>query len=640
MYLSLDIEGSMKPTMHPWQPEAYISTVSIVTGGLKRKPEEKSWVFCHAEALQREVPFELAKTDREQVAEIQAYIDSATVVVAHNAKFDINWCMFIGLDFTNVRIFCTSVAEFILSGQTLKLDELALNVLAKKYFDEEKYDKVKTEYWDEGVNTHLVPLDILLPYNIQDCRLTLKLFELQINKLREQDMIPLMSSEMDKLRCLCEIETTGFKIDTIEMDKQGERLTGELLTINTRLQELAGMPFNPGSGKQLSAVMFGGTWVPDGMEEATRTYKSGLVRTYTRKCQTPVEHEGLGFIPDKDWETDRAGTYSTAKDVLTQLKPQAKTKELKEFMSLLFERSAKAQENSTFIEGMRKHLHKGKVHSSMNQTITITGRLSSSRPNIENIPRGNTSETKKIFLPSKDKLVEADFSQLEWRIAAFLSQCPVMLQEIRAGIDQHAATGAEIFNGAGTRTDWKIFSFRLIYGGTPYAFYMDFKMPSFSQKRWRDIVESFYEKYYGLKAWHDGLLGQVRKNGGELRSPTSRVLKFKKYETKHGWDYKRPQALNYPVQSFAGDIVALSMKIVKQKIDNLNLDAVMINQIHDAILYDCSDDCAEQVAKIMVEVFREMPQHIEEHYGFRFNLPLDGDAKIGSNWYNMKEVKV
>ena len=632
MLCVIDIEGSKKPILHPWQVGSFLSTISIVTseGG------KFSWVFKHETTDSSGTP--LDKTDREKVTEIQAVLNSALLVGAHNFKFDLAWLRHIGIRLKDKKIFCTSVAEFILNAQCLNLDELSLNAICEKRYGERKYDEVKEQYWDKDINTDKVPLDILLPYNVRDCELTLRLMQDQLKELKNNNMIKLMSSEMKKLRCLVDIESYGFKIDLGELERQRERLERELGEINEELIDISGRVFNPNSGDQLSAVLFGGNWKEDGVEYYQRTLKSGIVRDKSRKIKVDVTHDGVGFVPQDGWKTEKEGVYSTAKDVVSQLKPQAKTKPLKRLLSLLMERSAKSQEYSNFIKGIKKHIIKDRVHCSMNNTITVTGRLSCARPNLQNQPRGSTSETKKIFLPTKDLLVEADFKQLEWRVAAFLSQCPIMIGEIVNGEDNHANVGRDLFRGKGIRTDWKIFNFRMIYGGSAYSYWIDLKMPSFSKKRWNEIVHDFYEKYTGLNKWHIQLEQDVRANKGVHTSPTGRQFKFGKFKTRHGLEYRRPQILNYPVQSLAGDIVALAMERIREQIMEENLDAAMVNQIHDAVLYDCNRNCASRVAEIMLRVFKDMPAIIEEHYGWEFNVPLEGDAKIGSDWYNMKEV--
>jgi DNA polymerase I-like protein with 3'-5' exonuclease and polymerase domains len=215
-----------------------------------------------------------------------------------------------------------------------------------------------------------------------------------------------------------------------------------------------------------------------------------------------------------------------------------------------------------------------------------------------------------------------------------------MLREIAEGIDQHVATGKEIFGGRGERTDWKIFNFRMIYGGTGFSYYMDYKMPDFSLKKWNQIVNGFYEKYYGLKEWHDELVNTVRKNKGWLQNPTGRRFKFLKYPGKDGYDYARPQILNYPVQSFAtADIVPLCMAIARKRILKSGINTCICNQVHDSIIYDVPTEEAPHVARIILDVMEEMPKHIQTYYGIDFNTRLGGEAKIGPNWKEMEEYK-
>ena len=239
-------------------------------------------------------------------------------------------------------------------------------------------------------------------------------------------------------------------------------------------------------------------------------------------------------------------------------------------------------------------------------------------------------------------LMDADAAQLEWRVAAELSQDPIMMLEIINGIDIHSDNAKNFFGDLRFRQDAKIFSFRLLYGGTAYAFFMDPKMPAFSQKRWNEIVEAFYTKYSGLKKWQDDNFKLVTQTG-KLQTFTGRIYSFEMKKQNDGsWCYERPSVCNYPVQGTAtGDIIPLVMCQVQRLIRNAGLsnEVLIVNQVHDSIVLDLDRKHIDQVAQICYKCFRSIPSTIKAYWNYDWTTPMDGDIKIGENWSEMIKYK-
>lgn len=215
-----------------------------------------------------------------------------------------------------------------------------------------------------------------------------------------------------------------------------------------------------------------------------------------------------------------------------------------------------------------------------------------------------------------------------------------MMQEIRDGVDIHTENAINFFGSKDYRQDCKVFNFRMIYGGSPYSFFMDSKMPNFSKKKWDGIVDTFYGKYKGLAAFHDNLMKEVRKNG-YIINPTGRKLVFEKV-LKHGgyWDYNKPNVVNYPVQSLAtADIVPLAMVVARRRLAKYP-DVKFIMQVHDSLIWDAPKKDVDVTARTCVEVFRELPDLIEQFFGFEFNVPLSGEAKVGKSWAACKDYDI
>lgn len=262
------------------------------------------------------------------------------------------------------------------------------------------------------------------------------------------------------------------------------------------------------------------------------------------------------------------------------------------------------------------------------------------------MPRKGTSPIKQIFVPRFDFILNADLSQLEWRVVAFLSQDPVMMREIREGIDAHADNAERIF-GVGpndpkfkeTRQTAKIFTFRMIYGGSAYSFYMDHNMPNFSLPKWERIVKAFYKKYTGLKRWQDKCIAHVYKHG-KLVNPTGRILTFRKQNLgRKGIGYREQQIKNFPVQSLAtADIMPLAMVHIYKRIKRAKLRSLIIGQVHDSLVFDVPKEEMETVARICMDVFNSLPKLIEAMWGFEFNVPLTGECEFGNTYGQLKEL--
>lgn len=236
-------------------------------------------------------------------------------------------------------------------------------------------------------------------------------------------------------------------------------------------------------------------------------------------------------------------------------------------------------------------------------------------------------------------ILDVDLSQIEWRVCAYLSQDPVMCEEIRQGQDQHAYTCTELMELPLTkenRTDAKIFNFRFIYANidtAAYAYYMDTKMPNFSQRKWDSIIEAAAEKYNGLVKWHDEIVQTVRKTG-QLTGPTGRIWKFKKEPRKGGYlDYSVAKIYNYPVQGTSGDIIKLAMVVAnKRRLAAGLTKSKQVITVHDSYIWDSPEDEVEQLARIILETFQDIPNLCQKYFGFYINVPIDGEATWGPSW--------
>lgn len=244
-------------------------------------------------------------------------------------------------------------------------------------------------------------------------------------------------------------------------------------------------------------------------------------------------------------------------------------------------------------------------------------------------------------------ILDCDLSQIEWRIAAALSCDVVMCEEIRSGVDQHAATCVDLMEMELTkhnRSSAKVFNFRMLYGNPEtswYGFYMDPQMPSFSKTKWKHIVISFFEKYAGLTAWHQKLIHEVNLNG-YYTGPQGRVWRFVLELQKNGsLGYSENQIKNYIVQGTSADIIKLAaVEIVKRVIAAGLLMSKLILCVHDSLVWDTPDDEYLELAKINLDVFKAVPKLFSDKFNFLIDVPIVCEVKYGCNWGSMKELTI
>ena len=640
--VGFDFETSAKPYLHPWQEEAFAVNLAIVdeTG------KSYVWWFNHDEVEDID--------QQRNIREIQAVIDKVDRLVGHNEKFDLNWFRKLGINFDGSKLFCTQVAEFILTGQ--QIGKLSLDALSKKYLKVDKIDKVK-HYWDAGWQTSSIPKKLLEEYVIQDAINTLAIFQRQAPLIIEAGQGALIKVEMESTRILSEIECNGMKFNTETAQVAAHTMRYQLETLDWEVIDAFDQDINLGSKQELSAALFGGILKRDGLEYFPRVlkkYKTAKdmcpLEYKSKKCVVETQLPGVGFVPAKGSQNKVKGYYSVDKTQITGL--TCKNKKQKLLKKLLTKRSSLAQALSSLAgknedddKGLiNKVQSDGRIHSQYNQTIAKTGRLSSKDPNGQNLPREGTSPIKEAIEPEFDFILAGDLSQVEWRAAAFQSQDPIMLAEIAAGVDPHRENAITVFKAdpadEGTkkfkeiRTIAKIVTFRLLYGGSAFGFWIDSKMPNYSKKRWEEIVEDFYDKYRGLKDWQDRNISMVYKQGGYLVNPTGRIFWFAK--TAKGYDIR--QIKNYPVQSLAtADIMKLGMCIIYKKFIAAGYKSKIIAQVHDSLIFDALRSEVLSIAKLCTDVMRDLPKYVKQVWGIDFNVPLGGEIELGENYGHMTE---
>jgi DNA polymerase I-like protein with 3'-5' exonuclease and polymerase domains len=678
----LDVETSMKPRLHPWMRDSFLSTIGLQCYRESGNHYYLDWVWQHSE---RDV------TDQERldiVFALQEEIDKADVLVAHNAKFDINWMKSKNVVLTGKTIWCTMIAEYMLTGQD-KTMELDLTSCCERHNLPTKTDVVKT-YWDAGVNTDKVPLRILLPYQKNDVQVTAKLFKSQYSQAKAQSsLFKLLQVRNECLHSVTDIELNGMTMDRERAEELVKDFTGQAELTDAELRTYFGRDdIKLDSGPELSAGLYGGVlkrvrYVPQVYtrnvtlkEPYKLTYKSGKKKGMTvtkyrnrtlkeltckkRKDEYGIAITGVGFTPPDGSETSVEGVYQTNKDVLRTLKctrggnTTAKLK--RRVLDLLVHRSKISKFISTFVgakkdSGIFYHSDNNVdriPHAQYNQTIAATGRMTSSGDmNGQNASRSKEDEDgfanplKSVFISKRPGglILVVDLSQLEWRVAAWLAQDSVAMQEIIDGVDCHSDNAIKFFGDIKYRQDAKIMTFRLLYGGSAYAFWKDPKMPDFSKTRWNEIVRSYEMKYRGITGWQERNIQKVSMQRGKLHDPMGRIYTIpqephKKYP--NTMVYKDTCIKNYPVQGCAtGNIVPLAMNMMDAemlKAPEKFMSTDWMGQVHDSMIFDTIPGEVKLTAFTGIKVFEQLPDVISNLWQVDFNLPMTGEATWGKNY--------
>ena len=327
------------------------------------------------------------------LGDIRELLSKATVLVGFNLKFDLHWLRRYNVSLPDgCRVFDCQLAYYILQSQSESYP--ALDTVAKYYGQEQKLDIVKTDYWDKGLDTNDVPYDILSIYLEQDLMVTEQVY----NKLQEDysnasiEMRKLINVSMHDLVVLEDIEWNGLLLDAEKSIKKGNELVDKINKIDCWLREVFGAPwFNPNSGDQLSVFLFGGVIELDGKEDYTFTYKDGRTAIKTRNIKVPYTSKGL-FKPLEKTELAKEGFYSTDRATLITLRNMSKG-EYKKILQVILDRSTIEKLRSTYYHGYPKKLEEygwsdNIIHSNFNMCVAKTGRLTSTKPNVQNVEDG------------------------------------------------------------------------------------------------------------------------------------------------------------------------------------------------------------------------------------------------------------
>ena len=532
--------------------------------------------------------------DKEEATKVVAHFSPAlqnrkSQKIGQNIKFDI-----IVLRKYGVRVagplFDTMIAHYLLNPELRH----GMDYLAETYL---KYKPVPISQLigPKGKNQLCmrdVPLAQIAEYAAEDADVTLKLKNFFAPELKKAGIESLFFDiEMPLIYVLVEMEVTGVKLDTVALKQSSEELTAALNNLEKEIYELAGVKFNINSSKQVGEVLF--------------------------------EHLK---IEEKAKKT-KTGSYSTSEDILEKMRSKhpvvGKLLEYRGLKKLL----------STYIDALPELINPetGKIHTSFNQTVTATGRLSSTNPNLQNIPIRDElgREIRKAFIPDNEDCTffSADYSQIELRIMAHLSQDEHMIEAFRSGADIHSATAAKIYGipveevTGDMRRKAKTANFGIIYGISIFGLAERLNIPRAESK---ELIEGYFKSYPGIRDYMDESI-RIAKEKGYVET----IFKRKRYLpdiNSHNAivrGYAERNAINAPIQGSAADIIKVAMVRIYNRFEEEGLKSKMILQVHDELNFNVCQDEQEKVRQIVLE---EMENAIQ------LQVPLIADCGEGKNW--------
>ena len=377
----------------------------------------------------------------------------------------------------------------------------------------------------------------------------------------------------------------------------------------------------------------------DGRGEYYKVKKDGSNFKKATKCphclgkgivyENLPERGGLNISPRVSLAS--AGGFKTDKNTLTTLLKEVTDPEAKKFLESIVRLSAIETYRSAFIEGIRKGIKSDALlHANFNQCITATGRLSSSSPNLQNMPKGRLFPVRKAFVSRFEggSLVEIDYSQLEFRVAGILATDETVKREVESGFDVHAYTAKVLTeNGEPTeRGPAKASTFRPLYGGTQ------------GTPAQRTYFKEFFGKYRGIFKWHEQLQNEAIQHK-VVTTATGRQFSFPDCQRNtSGQATFKTQIVNYPVQSVAtAEIVPLGVIILFNKLREMNLRSVVINTVHDSVLIDTHPNELEIVKSVAPGCLVDAQTEAKKRFGLSDYIPLEVEMSQGKNWMEQED---
>jgi len=547
-----------------------------------------SFAFEEGEAYYVPVPADFEKT--KQITELfrPFFEDEKIEKVGQNLKYDIIVLKKYGIHVKG-KLFDTMIAHYLLNPELRhNMDYMA-----------ETYLKYRTIHIDQLIgakgknqlNMRSLRPELVKDYACEDADVTLKLKAILEKAIEKQKLEKLLYDiELPLVYVLADMEYTGVRLDTNALAEYSKTLTQQLQNIEADIHTEAGTELNINSAKQVGEVLF------DKLK-----------------------------IVDKPKKT-KTGQYVTSEETLEALR------ETHPIVGKILEYRGLKKLLSTYIDALPQLVNPKdeKVHTSYNQTVTATGRLSSSNPNLQNIPirEDQGREIRKAFIADENCIFfSADYSQIELRIMAHLSQDPNMVEAFNSGEDIHAATAAKIYKlpisevTSEMRRKAKTANFGIIYGISVFGLAERLSIPRGEAK---ELIDGYFETYPKVKEYMDKSIAVAReKNYVETVFGRKRYLPDINSRNATVRGYAERNAINAPIQGSAADIIKVAMNRIFERFDRENIQSKMILQVHDELNFNVQENEMEKLRLIVIE---------EMENAYKLAVPLKADCGKGKNW--------
>ena len=527
--------------------------------------------------------------DRKTVLEkIKPLLEDEKVCkLGQNLKYDMNVLGNYGIHMQGIQ-HDTMLASYVLDS-TLRhnMDDMAVRYLS---YSTTHYEDVAGK-GAKQITFNQIEIDVAAPYAAEDADITLRLHNIFWPQLEETKSLQNVYKDMELplLPVLSRMERNGVLLDVEMLEKQSNQITKRLAELEQDIYKLAGQEFNIGSPKQLQVILF-------------------------EKMELPV----ISKTPK--------GQPSTAESVLVELAHDYP------LPKLILEYRSLSKLKSTYTDKLPKQVAEatGRVHTSYQQAVAATGRLSSTDPNLQNIPV-RTEEGRRIrqaFIAAPGyKMVAADYSQIELRIMAHLSEDKGLLDAFSKGLDVHSATAAEVFGVSveevtkDQRRSAKAINFGLIYGMSAFGLA---KQLDITRPEAQEYVDLYFKRYPGVKNYMEETKEKA-KEAGYVETVFGRRLYLHEINAKNGMrrQYAERTAINAPMQGTAADIIKRAMIDLDKEIENESLDIRMIMQVHDELVFEVKESQLDNAVRLITEKMENAAT---------LSVPLLVDVGVGINW--------
>jgi DNA polymerase-1 len=511
--------------------------------------------------------------------------------IGQNIKFDLLMLKQYGMEVTGF-LYDTMLMHYLLDPES----QHNMNVLSRQYLN---YDPVPIEalIGKKGARQGSmadVPLEKIAEYAAEDADVAFQLKEILEKKLKETYLFELyLGLEAPLITVLADMEYEGVRIDSDSLSEYGKKLQADLLSLDSEIKQMAGEPaLNISSPKQLGVVLF---------EKLGLAEKAKL----TKNKQYSTDEETLLRIADSHPIVPRILEFRSLKKLL-----------------------------SSYIEALPALINPrtGRIHTTFNQFVTATGRLSSNNPNLQNIPirEAKGREIRRAFVPRNDTdhvILSADYSQIELRLMAHMSGDATMIEAFEHNADIHTATAAKVFHvpfGEVTkeqRRRAKVANFGIIYGISSFGLAQRLQLP---RSEAQALIDGYFETYPGVSNYITNVIGKATEQG-YVETIFGRIRHLRDIHSQNAAvrGFARRNAVNAPIQGSAADIIKLAMITIHNRLKEGRLKTKMILQVHDELVFDVFVPELEQVKRIVQYEMEQVK---------RLSVPLIVDIGVGKNW--------